>query len=133
MKRAKDLLHAGNIERLLALFDELAVGRRAALVDKYRDYFDWNAPRMQFANFLHRKLPTGSGAFESAIRRVVNMRMKGNGTFWRIENAQVMLMLRRHLKAGRCDDLVDWSNTAATPGWTGPQQKHPSPISEALA
>ena len=81
MKRAKDLLHAGNIVRLLALFDELAVGRRAALVYKYRDYFDWNAPRMQDANFLHRKLPAGSGAIESAIRRVVDMRMKGSGTF----------------------------------------------------
>ena len=133
MKRAKDLLHAGNIEWLLVLFDELAVGRRAALVDKYRDYFDWNAPRMLYANFLHRKLPTGSGAIESAIRHVVNMRMKSNGTSWRIENASghahaPQLPQSKPLRRPR--RLVQHRGDSR---WTGQQQKHQSPISEALA
>lgn len=121
MKRAKDRLHTGDIGGLLALFDELAVGRRAAAVNKHRDYFASNAKRMQYSNFVGGKLPIGSGAIESAIRRVVNMRMKGNGTFWRIENAEAMLMLRSYLKAGRYDDLIDWSNASATPWWTTPQ------------
>src|SRR5262245_35090426 len=55
--------------------------------------------------FAARSIPLGSGSVESAIRRVVNMRMKGNGTFWRRDNAEIMLLLRSYLKAGRLDDL----------------------------
>ena len=115
LKRAKALLHAGSIDKLLRHFDLLAVGRRAASVNKHRDYFASNQERMQYDDFEKKRLPRGSGSIESAIRRVVNMRLKGNGTFWRIENAEAMLMLRSYLKSGRFDDLVDWSNTAAAP------------------
>lgn len=77
---------------------------------------------MQYRTFVAAKLPTGSGAIESAVRRVVNLRMKGNGTFWRIENAEAMLMLRGYLKAGRFDDLVDWSHAAAADWWPSQTQ-----------
>ena len=42
---------------------------------------------------------------ESAIRRVVNLRMKGPGIFWQEENAERMLLLRCRLKSGRWDEL----------------------------
>lgn len=129
LKRAKDLLHAGTIDKLLGHFDELAIGRRATAVNKHRDYFASNEKRMQYEAFVQRMLPIGSGAIESAIRRVVNMRLKGNGTFWRIENAEAMLMLRSYLKSGRFDDLVDWSNTSAAP-WQATAQPY-NLVSEA--
>jgi hypothetical protein len=37
---------------------------------------------MQYAAFVASSVPIGSGAIQSAIRRVVNMRMKSNGMFW---------------------------------------------------
>ena len=129
LKRAKDLLHTGSIDKLLGHFDELAIGLRAAAVNKHRDYFDSNERRMQYDTFVRHQLPIGSGAIESAIRRVVNMRLKGNSTFWRIENAEAMLMLRSYLKSGRFDDLVDWSNTSAAP-WQGTAQPY-NLVSEA--
>jgi hypothetical protein len=52
------------------------------------------AGRMDYAKFRRRKLPVGSGAIESAIRRVINLRMKGNSIFWKEENAEGMLVLR---------------------------------------
>jgi hypothetical protein len=52
------------------------------------------AGRLAYASFRRRKLPTGSGAIESAIRRVINLRMKGNSIFWKEENAEGMLLLR---------------------------------------
>ena len=52
------------------------------------------AGRMDYAKFRRRHLPVGSGAIESAIRRVINLRMKGNSIFWRKENAEGMLALR---------------------------------------
>ena len=117
LKRAKSALHAGDIQRLMSIFDEIAVGRRASAVNKHRDYFLRNAVRMTYASFKAAKMPIGSGSVESAVRRIVNMRMKGNGTFWLMENAEAMLLLRSYLKAGRYDDLVDWSMTTAANWW----------------
>ena len=54
---------------------------------------------------------------ESAVRRVVNLRMKSNAKFWLVENAQAMLLMRSYLKAGRFDDLIDWSGAMAVPWW----------------
>jgi len=44
-------------------------------------------------------LPIGSGSVESAIRRVVNLRIKGAGIFWRFENAEAMLHLGCQFKS----------------------------------
>lgn len=52
------------------------------------------AGRLNYATFRRRKLPVGSGAIESAIRRVINLRLKGNSIFWKEENAEGMLVLR---------------------------------------
>ena len=49
---------------------------------------------LDYAKFRRRHLPVGSGAIESAIRRVINLRMKGNSIFWARENAEAMLVLR---------------------------------------
>lgn len=49
---------------------------------------------MQYLAFRRKGLPRGSGAIESAIRRVVNLRLKGNGITWYEENAEGMMALR---------------------------------------
>ena len=132
LKKAKSALHAGDIPHLMSIFDEISVGRRASAVNKHRDYFLRNADRMTYATFKAAKIPIGSGSVESAVRRIVNMRMKGNGTFWLMENAEAMILLRSYLKAGRFDDLVDWSMTNAA-GWWRPsaQGGFAAPIKEA--
>src|SRR5215212_4342261 len=47
-----------------------------------------------YGGLQRRGLPIGSGAIESAIRRVVNQRLKGNGLMWCEGNAEGMLLLR---------------------------------------
>jgi hypothetical protein len=93
VKRAKKKLHAGKIDDLVALIDALAVGRRAKDVSEHRDYFARNASRMQYASFVKARLPIGSGAIESAVRRVINMRIKSNGMFWLEVNAEGTMLL----------------------------------------
>ena len=79
------------------------------------------AGHMDDAKFRRRKLPTGSGAIESAIRRVINLRMKGNSISWQEENAEGMLVLRGLVVSRRwnetfakisdsmaCDRRLDW-------------------------
>jgi hypothetical protein len=52
------------------------------------------AGRLNYAQFRRRHLPVGSGAIESAVRRVINLRMKGNSMYWQEANAEAMLVLR---------------------------------------
>jgi hypothetical protein len=126
LRRAKSLLHKGRITELLEAIDALAVGRRAKDVSQHRDYFARNVARMQYDEFVDAEVPTGSGIVESAIRRVINMRMKSNGMFWLEVNAQGMLLLRAYLKAGHFDSLVDWSTAEAIPWWTPSTWRRPS-------
>ena len=61
--------------------------------------------RLRFADFRARGLPNGSGAVESAVRGVVNLRMKGASIAWTQENAGGLLHLRAHVKSGRWNEL----------------------------
>jgi len=51
--------------------------------------------------FGYRGRPRASGAVERAIWRVVDLRLKGNGVYWREENAATMLVLRAAALTGR--------------------------------
>lgn len=117
IRRAKDLLHAGQIDELLAHIDTLATGRRAKNIRKHRNYFQNNAARMQYDAFVANCVPTGSGAVESAIRCIINLRLKGCGKFWKEKNAESMILMRSYLKADRFEDLFHWSLAQATPWW----------------
>jgi hypothetical protein len=57
--------------------------------------------RLDYATYRRRGLPLGSGAIESAIRRVINLRLKGNSIFWEEDNAEAMLVLRGLVLSGR--------------------------------
>lgn len=79
------------IDRMLAvgLDENASVWTELNYLEKHGE-----AGRLDYARFRRRKLPVGSGAIESAIRRVINLRMKGNSVFWKEENAEGMLVLR---------------------------------------
>jgi len=56
-------------------------------------------------------LPIGSGTVESAVRRVINLRLKDPRTFWYKENAEKILMPRSYYKAGRWNYLKQMANS----------------------
>jgi hypothetical protein len=59
---------------------------------------------LDYARFRRRGVPLGSGAIESAIRRVINLRLKGNSISWHEGNAEGMLLLRCLVLSDRWDD-----------------------------
>ena len=73
---------------------------------KEYNYFKKHKDRMNYGMVSKLKLPIGSGAMESAIRRIVNLRMKCPCVFWTEEGANSMLMLRSYFKSGRWDKLM---------------------------
>lgn len=101
VRTQRRLLLEGKVDAVIAAIDELCRGRASKAMAKERDYFVRHREAMAYGAVRGRKLPIGSGAVESAIRRVVNLRIKGPGIFWHREHAEAMLMLRAFHKAGR--------------------------------
>jgi hypothetical protein len=78
-------------------------GKKAAL-KKLEEYFG-DGSRMRYAEFRKTGVPIGSGSIESAIRRVVNLRIKSPGTFWKRDNVERMIFLRCQVIVGRWETL----------------------------
>jgi hypothetical protein len=62
---------------------------------------------MRYRGLRRRGVPLGSGAIESAIRRVINLRLKGNGILWYEANAEGMLALRAAALTGRWQETLE--------------------------
>ena len=65
------------------------------------------AGRLMYPTFRGLGLPIGSGAIESTIRRVLNMRIKGNAIYWKQEMGEAILRLRALLLADRWDETMN--------------------------
>ena len=69
------------------------------------NYFTRHREHLAYDRLIQQKLPIGSGAIESAIRRVINLRLKGAAIFWKEDTVNKMLLLRAWFKAGRWNTL----------------------------
>ena len=102
MKTWKSFLFKGDISGLGNSIRSVLRGKHLEEgLKKWEDYFVRNAHRMQYQDFQQQHLPCGSGHVESAIRRVINLRLKAPGTFWTREMAEYFLFLRSQLLSGR--------------------------------
>ena len=95
------LLLRGEVARVMAAVRDICRGRNSKAIRTHRDYFIKNQGRMAYAKLMAMKLPIGSGAIESTVRRVVNLRLKGASIFWCRAGAEAILLLRSYYKAGR--------------------------------
>ncbi len=100
----KNRLKRGWIGRVIRAIEGLVTKseRKKGTVVKY---WTRNRHRLAYKDFRDRGLPLGSGAVESAVRRVINMRVKSPGTFWREDHVEGIIHLRAHSKAGRWCDI----------------------------
>jgi hypothetical protein len=96
-------LWRGEVEAFMEAVESFCRGKGGEAWDRERDYLLRNARagRLNYAKARRAKLPMGSGTMESAVRRVVNLRLKGAGIFWHEEHAEQMLLLRTYYKSQR--------------------------------
>lgn len=99
-KQRRHLLQGG-IDQVIEAIQALCKGRNSKTIRTHLDYFTKHRLHMNYAAIKEKNLPIGSGAMESAIRRVVNLRLKGPSIFWCKPNAEAMLLLRAFAKSGR--------------------------------
>src|SRR5215467_10429473 len=99
------LLLRGQVAEVISAVRDLCRGRNSKVIRRHREYFIKNQSRMAYAQLTALKLPIGSGAIESTVRRVVNLRLKGPSLFWCRASAEAILLLRSYYKAGRWNML----------------------------
>ena len=109
----KNLLFSGKITKIVEeVKSTLKVRATSKIMKKLKSYFVSNENRMQYATNRAKKFPIGSGVIESAIRRVINMRVKSPGSFWKLGFAETVIYLRAQLLYGRWENLTN--------NWTKP-------------
>jgi hypothetical protein len=101
LNKQRKSLHQGGVEQVIEAIQKLCRGRNSKAIRTQLNYFINHRNHMHYALISGKQLPIGSGAIESAIRRVVNLRLKGPSLFWCKPNADAMLMLRAFCKSGR--------------------------------
>jgi len=105
LKKMKRMLKEDSPDDFLAeLSRAIGKSRNRKLRSEY-NYFLKNRKHINYSDFIARHIPTGSGSVESAIRRVLNLRLKGAGMFWLKHNAEGFLHLRCQTKTGNWDSF----------------------------
>jgi hypothetical protein len=121
--QALGLAEAERARRYQALRHQLRTGRSREVVATLRQmaagqppdsgvwteitFLEKHEAHLRYDWFRYRGRPLGSGAVESAMRRVINLRLKGNGIYWREENAEGMLVLRAAAVTGRWEEMME--------------------------
>jgi hypothetical protein len=107
----RDLRHqsrAGRSRDVVASLRTMAEGQPAdSGVWTEIEYRNKHEAHLRYDWFGYRGRPRGSGAVESAIRRVINLRLKGNGIYWKEEDAEAMLVLRAAALTGRWEETME--------------------------
>lgn len=101
--KIRELLWNGDINGIIDLVKEKLTKKRKApkaALKKLNEYFGDHS-KFQYKTFRNNALPTGSGTVESAIRRVINLRIKGTGLFWKREHAENIIFLRSLVLIGK--------------------------------
>jgi len=114
-KRLRGLLKKGKSRDVIAELEMLAIGqdqdssvrREIRYLTKHSD-----AGRLRYNCFRCRGVPMGSGAIESTIRRVLNLRLKGSGIYWTEDNAEAIFQLRAAVVSGRWEEILKHTRDA---------------------
>jgi hypothetical protein len=70
------------------------------------------AGRLRYDCFRCRGVPLGSGAIESTVRRLINLRLQVTSTFWEEANAEAVIQLQAAVLSGRWDQVLDRTRAA---------------------
>src|SRR6516225_4323210 len=108
--RLRRSLKKGRSSDVIEELERLAAGQPAdAAVWREIGYLirHSEAGRLRYDCFRCRGVPLGSGAIESTIRRVINLRLKGTSIFWKEANAEAVFQLRAAVLSGRWDEILN--------------------------
>jgi hypothetical protein len=100
------LLRNGHFQQFIDMVKAEAKRSHCPELLNHLKYFETKRDYMHYDQYEKAKLPIGSGTVESAVKRVINSRLKATGSFWGLGNVDRMLHLRCALMAGRWQYLI---------------------------
>jgi hypothetical protein len=118
LKRQSKRLLGGETDKVVKELEGLAALHPSKKMTAELGYFLRHGrehKRMEYQALAKAGLPLGSGAVESAVRRVINLRLKGAGIFWHKSSAEAVLLLRCFAKSGRLQDLLPLAFASGLP------------------
>jgi hypothetical protein len=113
VKEQETLLWEGQPEAVIEAVEALARSTGVEAVNREARYFHTNKERIHYARWREQRYPIGSGAVESACKRLVGARLKGPGMRWTATGGQAVLNLCALLASNRWEQ--DWSLTLPQP------------------
>jgi hypothetical protein len=72
------------------------------------NYFEKNAERMRYHEYLQAGYPIASGVIEGACRHVIKDRMEQGGMRWRLAGAEAMLHVRSVCASSEWEEFGNW-------------------------
>ena len=99
LKEADD--GAEQVIRVLKYQRGRARGNKQARLDAELTYFRNQRPRMHYAEYLRKKLPSASGVMEASCKTLVTQRLKRSGMAWTRPGGQAILTLRSLIQSER--------------------------------
>lgn len=103
--KQKKALRSGNITCVMNSMKNASKGSKSQKLRRELNYFMKHRHRFAYNIVKSFDLPIGSGAIESAIRRVINLRLKSPCLYWTEETAEEMILLRSYYKSGRWSEI----------------------------
>jgi len=103
-QKLKNHLWKGNISTMINTIKRFCKAQRVKMVKEIKNqlaYFERHINHMQYKTFKKQNLLCGSGAVESAIRRIINLRFKNVSSFWLEEHLEPLCFLRATFLSGR--------------------------------
>lgn len=79
--------------------------KRSEELSKEITFFKNNRHLMNYADYIQRGLPIGSGPIEAAAKTIVKQRMCRSGMHWSVQKGQHVLTVRAYVKSGLWDKV----------------------------
>jgi len=93
-------------------------------------YFINHLHLLKYRDIRRKKLALGSGAIESAIRRVINLRVKSPSAFWEEDMVEGVIYMRAQLLSDRWDEMMDRVREHAKVSRMRNPEFEPTPMTE---
>ncbi|MCP3966796.1 MAG: hypothetical protein GY718_10665 [Lentisphaerae bacterium] len=107
VKKIRKALLTGKVEKALSILQDLPDADTTDDIQIALRYIRNRRLLMKYDHIKAKGLPIGSGAVESAVRRVINLRIKSPGMFWEEDNVEAFMYLRANALSGQWDNMLN--------------------------
>ena len=111
------LLLEDQVEQVIDILKDILAGinkkTTANALDNLIRYYQNNHQRMKYKTFKDKGYLIGSGAMESAIRNVVQHRLKRSGQRWTVKGGQQITNIRTLFLSNEQDKIIQKIKAAA--------------------